>query len=134
MRCTRGSILDVAVDIRRSSPTFGQHVSAVLSAENGQQLLVPKGFAHGYITLEADTEVLYKVTEYYSPQHDKGIAWDDAALALTGASGAVRPSCPAKTRCNRSWPTPRSCSIEAPAYVAPSTRPMSFGKETAVKS
>lgn len=82
VRCTRGSILDVAVDIRRSSPTFGKYVSAVLSAENWQQILVPKGFAHGYVTLEPDTEVMYKVTAYYSPQHDKGIAWNDPDVGV----------------------------------------------------
>lgn len=82
VRCTRGAILDVAVDIRRSSPTFGKYVSAVLAADNWQQILVPAGFAHGYVTLEPDTEVIYKVTSYYSPQHDRGIAWDDPALGI----------------------------------------------------
>lgn len=82
VRCTRGAILDIAVDIRRSSPTFGRHVSAVLSAENWQQLFVPKGFAHGYLTLEPNTEVLYKVSAGYSPQHDRGIAWNDPALGI----------------------------------------------------
>ena len=82
VRVVRGAILDVAVDIRKGSPTYGRHVTAVISAENWHQILVPIGFAHGLATLEPETEVLYKVSAPYSPAHDEGLLWNDPALGI----------------------------------------------------
>lgn len=82
IRVTRGAVFDVAVDIRRGSPTFGRHVALVLSEAEWNQLYVPRGFAHGFCTLEPETEVIYKVDAYYAPEHDFGLAWDDPALGV----------------------------------------------------
>jgi dTDP-4-dehydrorhamnose 3,5-epimerase len=80
VRCTRGAIRDVAVDIRRGSPTFGRWVRVDLTAENGRQLLVPKGFLHGFLTLAPDTEVQYKCTDTYAPSHDGAVRWDTVGI------------------------------------------------------
>ena len=82
VRVTRGAILDVAVDIRVGSPTFGRHVSTVISAAEWNQILVPAGFAHGYATLEPDTEVFYKTNDFYAPDCERAIRWNDPAIGI----------------------------------------------------
>lgn len=122
VRCILGSILDVAVDIRHGSPTFGQHVAAKLTAEGGEQIFVPKGFAHGFVTLEDGCEITYKVTNYYSAAHDRGIRWNDPALRIAwGVAGKTSP-CPTKTRSSPCWRT-RSCTSSMQASRSRSLRP-----------
>lgn len=82
VRVLKGAAIDIAVDARRSSPTYGRHVRALLSAENGAQLYVPAGFLHGFATLEPMTEVAYKVSDFYSKDHDGAVLWSDPALAI----------------------------------------------------
>jgi dTDP-4-dehydrorhamnose 3,5-epimerase len=109
VRVTKGAVLDVAVDIRVGSPWFGQHVAVELSEANWRQLLVPKGFAHGFMTLEPDSEVQYKVSAFYAPQAERGLRFDDSALGipwpLSGADVTVNDR-------DRSWPPLE----ELPAY------------------
>lgn len=98
VRCVAGALLDVAVDIRTGSPTYGQWIAIELSAENGQQLWVPPGFAHGFCTLAPDTVLAYKVSAYYDHASDKGLAWDDPAIAIDWPAVADRETLSPKDR------------------------------------
>ena len=82
VRVVQGEVFDVAVDIRKGSPTFGQWVGEILNAENKRQLWIPEGFAHGFLTLSESAEFLYKTTDYYAPAHERCIAWDDRELGV----------------------------------------------------
>lgn len=82
VRCGKGALFDVAVDIRRGSPTYGKWVGYELSFENGRQLLVPAGFAHGFMTLQPDTEIIYKCSDYYAPETEGAVVWDDPAIDI----------------------------------------------------
>jgi dTDP-4-dehydrorhamnose 3,5-epimerase len=96
IRVLRGAIFDVAVDIRKGSPTYGRWVSCELSAAKFNQLLIPRGFAHGFLTLEPDVEVLYKVTAPYAPACDRAIRWNDPAIAVDWPLGGMEPVLSAK--------------------------------------
>lgn len=83
VRCSRGELFDVAVDIRKGSPTYGKWVSALLSEENKEMLWIPEGFAHGFLTLSSESEIQYKATEEYSAEHEVGIKWNDKAINIS---------------------------------------------------
>ena len=102
LRCARGAVLDVAVDIRRGSPTYGRSVAVELSEANGRQLLVPRGFAHGYLTLTDRADVLYKVTGGYAPETEGGLLWCDPALGVDWPAGADEAVVNAR---DAAWPT-----------------------------
>jgi len=91
VRVTQGEVFDVAVDIRPGSPTYGQWVGEILSAENKRQLWIPAGLAHGFLVLSDTAEFLYKTTEYYAPAHERCIAWDDATLSIAWPLAGVQP-------------------------------------------
>lgn len=102
VRVVQGAVFDVAVDVRRSSPTFGQWVGAELSAENHQQLWVPPGFAHGFVVLTDTADFLYKTTNYYAPAHERSIAWNDPQLAIDWPVGE-EPSLSGKDALAPTW-------------------------------
>ncbi|MEY3869723.1 MAG: hypothetical protein RLZZ338_3614 [Cyanobacteriota bacterium] len=105
LRVIMGEIFDVAVDIRKSSPTFGQSVSCILSAENKRQFWVPPGFAHGFLVISDIAEVLYKTTEYYAPQHERAILWNDPDLAIAWPLPENNPILSAKDEAGKTLKT-----------------------------
>lgn len=120
VRCVRGAILDVVVDLREGSPTFGHHHAVELSAENGDQLFVPHGFAHGFVTMQPGTEVIYKVSAPYSPAHEAGLAWDDPDLEIAWPLAIEKAIL---TDRDRNWPRLRD--LETP-FVGDSAMTLSI--------
>jgi len=116
IRCSKGRILDVAVDIRHGSPSFGRFAAVELSAENWRQVYVPTGFAHGYCTLEPDTEVIYKVTAYYDPAAERGLLWNDPGI---GIAWPVTMDLAVIAERDATWPRLR----DLPAYFAYAEHP-----------
>lgn len=106
LRVLRGAVFDVAVDLRWGSPTYGQHVSAVLSAEAWNQIFIPAGFAHGFCTLEPACEVLYKVSDFYAPEAEQGLLWNDPELGIDWPQGAGA----VLSERDRGWPPLRDLS------------------------
>lgn len=96
VRCGRGRLFDVAVDIRKGSPTYGQWFGAELSFENGRQLLIPKGFAHGFVTREPETEIIYKCSDYYHPETEGALIWNDPDIGIDWQIGTLSPVLSAK--------------------------------------
>ncbi|MGH7026600.1 dTDP-4-dehydrorhamnose 3,5-epimerase [Brevundimonas sp.] len=91
VRCLRGSVMDYAVDLRRGSPTYGRHVAAELSEDNGRQLFIPVGFGHAFVTLTPDAEIAYKVSDVYAPDCDGGVIWNDPTIAIDWPLPATGP-------------------------------------------
>jgi len=108
VRCTRGVIMDVAVDVRKGSPTYGQWVREELSSENGKQLLVPKGFLHGFVTCAPDTEVQYKVTDHYAPECDGSVRWDSLNIDWGVATAPALSDKDAQAVSFEDWESPFS--------------------------
>ena len=106
VRCTRGAIFDVAVDVRVGSPTFGRHASVELTPDTGAQLLVPRGFLHGFVTLADDTEVQYKCTDFYSAECDGAVRWDSAGIDWPGADAPVVSAKDAGAPAFADWTSP----------------------------
>jgi dTDP-4-dehydrorhamnose 3,5-epimerase len=108
VRVVRGAVFDVAVDIRNSSPTFGQWVGVELSADNHRQLWIPPGLAHGFLTLTEHAEFLYKTTDYYAPEHERCLAWDDPTLGIVWPLAGAAPTLSAKDRADAAFARPAS--------------------------
>jgi dTDP-4-dehydrorhamnose 3,5-epimerase len=120
VRCVRGAIWDVAVDIRRGSPSYGRFVACELSAENALQLYVPIGFAHGFLSLQPGAEVEYKSSDYYAPSFEDGVAWNDPDLALPWPLGGAEPKVSA-----RDQRLPRLAALDSPfGYAGEPLRPL----------